>query len=266
MARIGGILSYIRIALPDSHGLFIDWKAAKAAVETIRLLKPKQVIWLGDHSDVSGIHSVHPPNFIKELGYSLEADFDATYKFSLMVEEAAGDADHFVMAGNHEDHIERFISRSFRNERDAEKHYNLVAPEVRLKYKKRGFKYFRTSEFYMGLSVPGTIKLGKCFFTHGTHIGAHATAAHLSSFNANVVHGHTHRAQSVIRRTVADSEIGAWCPGTLATKQPLYHHNRVNEWSHGIGVQAVSRSGNFMHMNAPIINGKCMLAEFFKAA
>lgn len=254
------------LVVPDSHGLYIDWRAAKAAAETARLLKPKKVIWLGDHSDVSGIFSVHQPNYVRELDYSYEADIEATMKFSLMIEEAAGDAEHLVLAGNHEDHIERWIARQFKTKRDAEKMFNLVAPEVRLQYKKRGFKYYRTSEFYMGLSVPGTIRLGKCFYTHGTFCGEHATAAHLNAFNANVIHGHTHRAQTVIKRTVANSEIGAFCPGTLATKQPLYNHNRVNAWSHGVGVQAILKSGNFMHMNAPIIGGKCMLSEFMKAA
>jgi hypothetical protein len=132
-------------------------------------------------------------------------------------------------------------------------------PEKVLDLKRRGIRYFKRSEFYMGISIPGTIKLGKCFFTHGISASKHAASVHLARFGANVVFGHIHRSQSVIERTVSADGIGAWSPGTLAKLQPLYMHTAPTTWSHGYGLQIINKSGNFAHFNIPILNGVSML-------
>ncbi|MBA3684186.1 MAG: hypothetical protein H0W72_02980 [Planctomycetes bacterium] len=56
-------------------------------------------------------------------------------------------------------------------------------------------------------------------------------------------------------RTVASGEIGAWCPGTLAIQQPFYFHTNLTDHSHGHLVQIVAKSGGFLSINVPIING-----------
>src|SRR5690606_24000904 len=122
--------------------------------------------------------------------------------------------------------------------------------------RRRGIRYYRSSEMYQGLSVPGSIRLGKCFFTHGVSHSKHASAAHLERFGASVVHGHVHRSMSVVSRTVTSDALGAWCPGTLAKLQPLYRHTTPTTWTHGYGVQFVNKTtGTFMHVNVPIFKG-----------
>jgi hypothetical protein len=114
----------------------------------------------------------------------------------------------------------------------------------------------------MGLSVPGTIRLGKCFFTHGISHSQHAAAQHLRRFGANVVFGHVHRSQAIVERTVTSDGFGAWCPGTLAKLQPLYRHTAPTSWSHGYAVQFVNRrTGTFLHFNVPIFKGRSILLE-----
>jgi hypothetical protein len=131
-----------------------------------------------------------------------------------------------------------------------------------LRLKDRGVRYYLRSRHYGGLSIPGAIRLGKCFFAHGISHSKHAAAVHLERFGASVVFGHIHRSQSVIERTVTSSGFGAWCPGTLCKLQPLYKHTTPTSWSHGYAVQFVAKSGRFLHVNVPIVKGESLLRGF----
>jgi hypothetical protein len=136
-----------------------------------------------------------------------------------------------------------------------------LGPEGVLDLKRRGINYYRRGEFYQGLSIPGTIKLGKCYYTHGFAHSRHATYTHLQRVGCNVVHGHTHRAQSVVERTVNSDGHGAWCPGTLAKLQPLYAHTAPSSWSQGFAVQFVqTTTGRFAHFNVTISRGESFLS------
>jgi hypothetical protein len=158
--------------------------------------------------------------------------------------------------------VERWAARNFERRRDATALLEVWGPEAVLGLKARGIKYRKRSEFYQGISIQGTIRRGKCFYTHGIGFSANATGLHLDRFAANVVHGHTHRAASVVKRTVTSEGIGAWCPGTLAKLQPLYVHTTPTTWSHGYGVQFASlATGKFVHWNVPIFGDTSMLLE-----
>lgn len=151
------------------------------------------------------------------------------------------------------------VTQALRNKRDSQFLLNAFGPEAVLGLKQRGIEYFRSSGRYDDLPVPGTIKLGECCFTHGIFFGQHAAQAHASRFGCSVVFGHIHRSQSVVLRTVGKGVIGAWSPGCLAQLQPLYAATRPTDWTHGYGVQIVARSGKFLHLNIPIIDGESLL-------
>ncbi len=255
-----GPSSWIRVVVPDWHGCFIDERAERAFLQDLKILDPLQIVYLGDGVDVSGLFNAHPNNYVADMAYSYEEDHGRSNLFLDRVQDAARRAvEQYYTEGNHEQHVERWIARTLRNERDAKAHCEVMSPEKKLRLKERGIKYFRMSEFHHGLSVRGTIKLGKCYFTHGFVANKYATASHLHSFGACVVHGHTHRAQEFRTSTVASDTIGAWSPGTLAQLQPLYRHTAPSDWSHGYGLQCVQRSGTFLHINVPIIRGVSML-------
>jgi len=249
----------LRVIIPDSHGAYIDKAAERAFLADLKWLDPGEIVMLGDHVDVSGIFSGHPRNYVSELKYSYREDINAANRFLDAIQKNAPKATIHYLAGNHEMHAERWVARTFSSAEDAEDMRDGIDPEARLQLKRRGIRYYRSDKQYMGLSIPGTIKLGRCYFAHGFRAGKHATSAHLDDFGAPIVHGHTHRSQSVIRRTAASGEIGAWCPGTLAQLQPLYLHTGVSSWTHGYGVQFVSQSGRFLHINVPIVSGQSML-------
>ena len=249
----------IRVIIPDSHGEHIDRKARDACLRDIAKLCPQEIVWLGDHLDAGGVFSTHQRAYSKELTESYADDVEAANRFLDLVQKAAPGAENHYLFGNHEDHVERWAAREFTSRKDADFVSERIGPVSALRLKERKFKVYRSSEMYHGLSVPGVIKLGKCFFTHGMSASKHAANTHLSYVGGNIVFGHVHRSLAVVEKTVVSSSIGAWCPGTLARLQPLYHHTRPSNWTHGYGVQFVARSGKFFHLNVPIIDGKSFL-------
>lgn len=253
--------SDVRVIIPDSHGNHIDKRARDACLKDIKLLAPGEIVFLGDHIDAGGTFNTHQRTYTNELTESYEEDVDACNTFLDLVEKAAPACTRkHYLEGNHEQHVERWASRQFLNKKDADKLLDCFGPAKVLDLKRRGIKYYKRSEHY-GVSIPGCIRLGKCHFVHGISHSKHAAATHLARFGASVVFGHIHRSQAVVERSVTSNGYGAWCPGTLAKLQPLYKHTEPSSWSHGYAVQFVNASGNFLHVNVPILDGVSLLSE-----
>jgi predicted phosphodiesterase len=253
--------SIARLIIPDSHGAHIDPKARAALLRDCKSLAPEQIVWLGDHLDCGGTFSSHQRSYTNEMTESYEDDAAAANSLLDAVQRAAPKAEQFYLEGNHEAHVERWAARMFASKKDADGFLEAFGPQKVLGLRDRGIHYYRRSEHYMGLSIPGTIRLGRCFFTHGIGHSKHATQMHLERFGACVVHGHTHRSQSSVERTVVSDGYGAWCPGTLAKLQPLYRHTTPTSWSHGYGLQFIAKSGRFLHWNVPILGGESLLLD-----
>lgn len=246
--------SYIRLIIPDSHGEHIDWGFANGMLLDIEKLAPdiKEVVWLGDHLDCGGTFNAHQRNYTNEMCESYLADVNAALRLIRMVTERTPFANHHYLEGNHEQHVERFLARNFQRYEDAEFILNKIGPRTVLKLDEYDIKYYRSSQMHCGLATPGTIKLGRCLFTHGMLHAKNAAAAHLARCAFNVVFGHVHRSMSVIERTVMSEGHGAWCPGTLAKLQPLYRHTNPTDWTGGYGLQFVESDGLFSHINVPL--------------
>jgi predicted phosphodiesterase len=255
-----------RVIIPDSHGAHIDPNAKKAFLRDLARLRPEQIVMLGDHLDCGGTFNSHQRNYTHEICESYDDDVSATNSFLDSIRHRAPDAAIHYIEGNHEAHVERWAARLFHIKKDADKLLEAFGPVPVLKLKKREIKYYKRSEHYMGLSIPGAIRLGKCFFVHGVSHSKHAASTHLARFGANVVFGHVHRSQGTVERTVVSRGFGAWCPGTLAKLQPLYAHTAPTSWSHGYGLQFVNLdSGKFIHWNVPIFGDRSMLIETIDA-
>ena len=52
-----------------------------------------------------------------------------------------------------------------------------------------------------------------------------------------------------------EEDFVAYCPWCLCTLQPLWRHTQPTNWSHGYGLQFVSKGGEFIHLNVPIDGG-----------
>lgn len=251
----------IRVIVPDSHGAHIDWPAAEAFLRDLKRLDPGEVVLLGDHLDCGGIFSSHARSYTHELTESYAEDCKQANRFLDRIQTAAPRAAIHYLEGNHEARVERWAASQFASQSDAETLLDALGPVKALALRDRGIRYYRRSKMYHGVTVPGTIKLGKCYFTHGIGHGTHAAATHLARFGASVVFGHVHRSQSVVNRTVKAEGHGAWSVGCLTKLAPLYMHTTPTNWTHGFGVQFVAKSGLFLHVSVPIVKGKSLLGR-----
>lgn len=246
--------SYIRLIIPDSHGEHCHWGFANGMINDIEKLASdiKEVVWLGDHLDCGGTFNAHQRNYTHEMTESYKADVQAARRLINMVRERTPLASHHYIEGNHEQHVERFLARNFQSYADSEFLLDLVGPRAVLNLDALDINYYRSCDTHMGLVIPGLIRLGKCYFIHGVSVAKNAVAATLERIGDNIVHGHTHRAQSTIVRTATQQAIGGWCPGTLAKLQPLYRHTTPTTWTGGYSLQFVEASGRFSHHQIPL--------------
>jgi len=253
----------LRVIIPDTHGCKADKGALAACLGDIAAMDPDEVILLGDHVDCGGhLAQHHVLGYVAESSYTYEQDIAATRAFLDALALAAPRAKIEYIEGNHERRVETWcMTQTLRNSRDGEFLRRAFAPEFLLGLAERGISYYRQGEYYDGLQLPGTIKRGRCYFTHGSSTSKQATTTMLSLFGGNIVFGHTHREQSSSARPVHSGTIKGWNPGCLCELQPLWCHTFPTSWTHGFAVQSVARSGEFLHLNIPIIAGESLLGQ-----
>lgn len=263
--RVRGAASHTRIAIPDTHGCFVDQAALAALVGDLTSMSDsiKEIVLLGDHLDCGAFLAQHHTiGYVAEAEYTFEDDVDAANHLLDRVQAACPRAVIHYLEGNHERRIEKFcVTSALQQKATASYLTKMFSTESVLHLAKRGIHYYKQGRFYDGLRIPATIKLGRCYFTHGNRTGTHAASAMLRDFGGNVVYGHTHRTDMASGRTVKDGEMGAWSPGCLCRQQPLWMHTQVTNWSHGYGLQLVREDGDFLHINVPIIDGKSYMMQ-----
>jgi hypothetical protein len=160
--------------------------------------------------------------------------------------------------------VERWITdETLSNYRDSEFLYKLNAPEFLLKLKERGIIYYRRSETHVPGLPPGWIKMGKIFFVHELSGSKHAASDSVSKIAGNVVFAHTHREDSATR-VFPFGLVKAWNPGCLCQRQPLWRHSDPTGWSHGYGYQVIAKSGEFLHINVGIWEGRSLLGNMLE--
>jgi hypothetical protein len=258
--------TFIRFIIPDTHGSLIDQAAAAAMFADLGQMgdKVKEVVLLGDHLECGGFLAEHHVlGYVAQSEYTFAEDVTAANAFLDKVQELAPKAVLHYLEGNHENRIERWIvDQIVGRSKDAGFLHQLFSTSSVLGLKERGINFYSSGEKY-GLRVPGAIKLGKCHFLHGSNHGKDVARKMAGMFGGNVVFAHVHTQQAVTVRTVAGGEIGAWCPGCLCLLQPLYRHSSITDWSDGYAFQIVhAATGEFLHVNVPIVDGKSLLRGF----
>jgi predicted phosphodiesterase len=251
----------IRIVLGDTHGSALDIRAAAACLTDVRMLKPDEIVHLGDFVNCGGfLAQHHVMGFVAETSYSYEDDIAAANKFLDSLQQAAPDAEKHLIEGNHDRRPETWaVTETLRHSGDAKWLRDTVAPEMLCHLADRGIKYYRQDRCYDGLPVQGTLRLGKCDYWHGTSCAKHAAAVNSQKVGGNICYGHTHRMDAWLSSPMAIGAIGAWNPGCLCLKQPLWRHTDPTGWTNGYAIQLVQADGKFLHINIPIIDGKSLL-------
>lgn len=250
---------FTRLIVPDTHGMYAAHRALDALARDLPLIAPREIVYLGDHSDCDGFWSSHQPSYADDLEYEYGTDIAATDVMLSTHERLAPNARRYMLQGNHELRIEKTLARLRMSAKDARAITSAVAPEAMLKLKQRGYRFVRCDEFVGTSTQRGAMRLGTaadgCWFFHGARFSTHATVQTLKDFNESVCHGHTHRAVHTASRTVGGGHIFAACPGTLSELAPRYKHTHPSTWAHGYAVQVVEKSGRTWHYNVPIIDG-----------
>lgn len=259
----------VRVVIPDTHGSHIDPVAWAAALADIKALNPDELVHLGDYMDCGGFLSAkHVIGHVAQMDeVSYESDMEAWRTQLDQLTAAAPRAKLHLLEGNHLSRVERWaVEASLGNGRNADFLRRAISPEFRLDYAGRGIRYAKDGDFHDGLSSRGTIRLGKCFFTHGFAVGRNAAANHAAKIGGPVVYGHTHTPASFFSKTVKNGVHAAWTPGCLCKFAQRYMHTNPDSWGHGIIVQIVARSGHFITLHVPILNGESLLPAAWKTA
>lgn len=256
----------VRVLFGDLHGAKLHRPTVNALLGDLKAINPHEVILGGDMVDCGGFLAQHHTlGYVAETTYSYEQDIAETNAFLDQVALNAPRASIEYLEGNHERRVETWcITQTLRHGRDAEMLRRAIAPEFQLNLEQRRIPYYRLSEFYDGLDVPGVIRRGNLYLFHGITTSKHAASLTLLRTSANSVFFHTHRAQHDIQRRVGPGVIGAWNPGCLCEQQPLWQHGAPTDWTNGYAVQYLSRTGRFLHLNVPIIDGRSDFAALFK--
>ncbi len=261
--------SYIRIIVPDSHGCMAHKPSLAAFLSDLKQLGTnaiREIIMLGDHLECGGfLAQHHVANYVAQNEYTFEDDLNATNCFLDQLQDTCPVACIDFLEGNHERRMESWcVTQTLRHKADAKYLRSLFNPATKLNLATRHINLFEQGKFYDGLSIPATIRRGKCFFTHGIRAGKGSTAATLADFAGCVVHGHTHTAAGASGNTIHSGRIVAYCPGCLCELQPLWKHTQPTNWSHGYGVQFVNKGGEFTHLNVPIDGGVSFIGPLLK--
>lgn len=246
---------------PDLHGAKQDPAAVAAFLGDVKRLQPDRGVSLGDLVDVGGFLGAHHVlGHVAETAETYEEDIAAGNAFMDAVQAAAAFPDGLDwISGNHEHRVERWaVTTALRSQRDAGFLLGRVAPEVLMRAKERGVRYYRRGETYDGMPVQGAFRIGKLGLFHGLLNGNSTPDQVLTKFGMNTVFGHTHRVAARVRRTAAGT-IGSWNIGTLSKLQQLYAHGAPTDHCHGYAICDMARSGAFQMTQVLIVDGVSLL-------
>lgn len=251
----------VRMTAGDIHGAKMNKAAVAAFLADVKAIQPDEIYLLGDIVDCGGFLAQHHVlGYVPESTYTYEDDIRAANTFLDKLREAAPNAEIHFIEGNHEQRVERWcMKQTLAHGKDAGYLRRLVAPEYLLRLQEREIPYYRMGEYYDGLSVPGTLKRGSCFYTHGSFATSKNAARDVvAKFSGNVVFANTHRHDVYVGRRPNVGVVGGWNPGCLCELQPLWQNTNPTDWTHGETVQYVARTGKFLHLNVPIIDGESL--------
>lgn len=250
----------VRVIANDVHGSAMDRQAVGAFLHDLKKWDPDEVILNGDIVECGGFLAAHHTlGYVAQTAYSWQDDIAAGNWLLDEIQKAAPRAVIHFIEGNHEDRVERWIvDQTMRHSRDAEFLRELISPSTLLRLKERGVNYYRRGIHHVQGLPPGWIKLGNIFFVHELGGGKNAASAAVGRTAGNVVYAHTHQEDSATLVLPAVGLVKAWNPGCLCARQPLWRHSNPTGWSHGYAVQFVSSSGEFLHLNVPIWEGRSL--------
>jgi len=238
--------SHAVLILPDAHHPYQD-KAALSIVEQVAaLVRPRRIVILGDWIDAS-CWSRHPARSAAEIAaHTFGAELDACGATIDRLQRASGAEEVAYVEGNHEARVEA-VCLSLGHLGAAI--HDLVSPRRLLQRGRPWLKWIPYSPAGDERGIPnrgpgvGHYKITPDLWAvHGWSIATHAAAKHLDiARTVSIVHGHTHRQQSVSKRLLENGRVvKAWSPGCLSELQPAWRHSSPTDWVCGFDLAFVT--------------------------
>jgi len=238
------------LVLPDTHFGSHDPAAVELAVRAASHLKPGRVVHLGDIVDMA-VFSSHPPAIddAQRASSFLNDEIEPARAWIKQIQKYSGT--WIQLEGNHEFRIARWCAKNGMAGIGA---YDLLEPRRLLGKDIDKFRWVPYSP-RGGVESFYPIVPGKAIAVHGWSYAKAAAHIHLDKARSrSIVFGHCHRAMSVSTRDPFSGELlKAWSPGTLSTLAPVYHHGAPNDWTRGLCVMYIGKSGHtFTEYNVSI--------------
>ena len=242
------------LVLPDLHIPHHDEAALSCVLQAYKLLKPDEVVVLGDWLDCETFSS-HPKSSMAELRAHKFIDDELTPCRKILDQLQAHKNALVYVEGNHEQRIERFaVALGGSLGPDI---YNLVSPARLLGAGRNKWTW-----------IPYTSELAHYKITddlwaiHGWSFAKSAARVHQDrAVSVSIVHGHTHRQQSEARRDPANGKVlKAWSPGCLSKLQPLYRQQHPTSWVHGFSLVYIGPR-SWTDYTVTIHDGECVLPD-----
>ncbi|TXH41318.1 MAG: hypothetical protein E6Q97_37750 [Desulfurellales bacterium] len=239
--------SHAVLVLPDAHFPYHDEAATEIAVRVAALVKPARIVSLGDTIDAAAWTSFPARSIPEEATHQYSQEIEQAGAWIDRVRAAAGGSPTWTyLEGNHEAHVERECIRLGSMGRAIA---DLVSPRVLLTRGRPWMSWVPYVEPYpAGRKPPAGIRgmglshhkiCSDLWAVHGWTIAKNAAQKHLDMLRGarSLVHGHTHRIQSVTEHDVDTGKlVRAWSPGHLGRTQPAWHHLSPTLWAHGVCV------------------------------
>lgn len=216
------------LILPDAHCPYHDRMILEDLIigEVLPRYKPYGVIILGDWFDNYSISRfVKNPTRLRGLQKELEIGFKLLKPF-----EDCGAKDLVFIEGNHENRLPKFLA-----ERAPEVY------EIVLDWWAKRFKEWKYVQYMEDTTI------GKLFITHDVgRCGEHSTKQSLHDYQDNVVIGHNHLLDYIVRANAhGKAHVGASF-GWLGDTDKIDYRHRMKcrkDWVHGMGTMVLRDDG-----------------------
>ncbi len=229
------INGYRRIGiLSDIHLPYHDNTALKTALKKLYEYEVDTIILNGDIVDFYSVSFWERDPDKRNLQRERELSIKALTK----IREIFRDVNIIYKEGNHEERLEKFLSRK--------------APELYQVEELKVDKFIKLDDMNISyINNKKRIEAGDLDIIHGHEYRSFASVNIAISFLRktfqNVLLGHFHKKQEDTKRSIRDSLSGAWVVGCLCHLKPDYSPN--NDWTHGFAFIELFDNGHFQVYN-----------------
>ena len=218
------------VLVPDIHWPYQHKVAEANVMQYIKKTKPERTIQVGDASDFESLSRFRknlPPSRQRHFKEEVDGSRERWEAWSKLPTEL------FWGAGNHEERLRRYA------EDGAPELFEIIDSDfdypTLMRFDKLGIQVAWPT-YGEGTWVDEAQTL---WVTHGDYARKHSAdsaQAHVHTYGASVVHGHTHRLGAYYHTKLSDKAHQGYELGTLADRWSVPKATKVVDWQLGFGV------------------------------